>query len=600
MRALKKNFKKLIQEVLNLIINFFRPYGISDEMLTIPNKINKMGLKVQIIGLINTLLSLTFAFFLKISNILIEAKLILLGIIVFMLYRAQQLVRVSFYIFESSENKKFDLIFKDEACFRASQIICKTSDKVLKYDKKINCYKIAKNEEVINSIKYYLESLWKQKIQHKFDVIEILSIICMLVGAIITNTAIPQAIFIPLIIVFVIISFLSSAYIGLNREIYYKKNKECDDEQSLIINDLLRIPTIVKGDLDMRISKLQKTLNLSNQNVSKFHKKVNLSRFFVTIIEAFSQYGIIILYLLGIDWSSINLGTLTQITATLVIVETALKQISKFSTILINHDERLTTIKKEEENMAIIMKIYNNVTKEVSINKVVDNIVINPFSINYIEESENDKPFTLKSNNKIIIDKGNVAILYGPSGSGKSTFMKMLTERIKLEKTTDIPETSRYLFYDETLKFGNLSIFEELFCGDENPDLKKMQEILENLHLWCELKANCFDVWKWMKEKQFSYSLSNGQKQRLIISKILYWLDDEIDVLVLDECTSNLDFAKSFASNIVKYANKDKKRIIIISTHQNIDEFKSRLADKVIFKNLVFSKNGDTNLIKEI
>ena len=64
-----------------------------------------------------------------------------------------------------------------------------------------------------------------------------------------------------------------------------------------------------------------------------------------------------------------------------------------------------------------------------------------------------------------------------------------------------------------------------------------MQTILENLHLWCEIKSNCFDVWKWMKEKRFDQSLSNGQKQRLILAKMLYWLNDDIDVLVLDECT---------------------------------------------------------------
>ena len=40
-----------------------------------------------------------------------------------------------------------------------------------------------------------------------------------------------------------------------------------------------------------------------------------------------------------------------------------------------------------------------------------------------------------------------------------------------------------------------------------------------------------------MKEKRFDQSLSNGQKQRLILAKMLYWLNDDIDVLVLDECT---------------------------------------------------------------
>lgn len=186
--------------------------------------------------------------------------------------------------------------------------------------------------------------------------------------------------------------------------------------------------------------------------------------------------------------------------------------------------------------------------------------------------------------------------------------MNMLTERIRLEKSTNIPSTQRFLFYDEKLKFGSLSIYEELFCCEETPDLLKMQGILENLHLWSEIKSNCFDVWKWMKEKKFEKSLSNGQKQRLIIAKLLYWLDNEIDVLVLDECTSGLDDklesdsadAERILEYIVRYANLDKKRIVIISTHQNIDGFKEKLNNEFIFRNLHFFKEGEYNFIKEI
>ena len=131
-----------------------------------------------------------------------------------------------------------------------------------------------------------------------------------------------------------------------------------------------------------------------------------------------------------------------------------------------------------------------------------------------------------------------------------------------------------------------------------------MQEILENLHLWSEIKANCFEVWKWMKQKQFDQSLSNGQKQRMILAKMLYWLDAKIDVLVLDECTSGLDDKSETdsadAEYIVRFANSDKKRIVIISTHQNIDGFKKNLENEYSFRNLKFAKEGEMNLVREI
>lgn len=134
-----------------------------------------------------------------------------------------------------------------------------------------------------------------------------------------------------------------------------------------------------------------------------------------------------------------------------------------------------------------------------------------------------------------------------------------------------------------------------------------MQDILENLHLWCELKSNCVDVWKWMAQKEYE-QLSNGQKQRLILAKMLYWMDEQIDVMVLDECTSGLDDkseldsadAERILEYIVRYANSDKKRIIIIATHQNIDGFKKNLADEFVFSNLRFSKRKGENLVQKI
>lgn len=604
----QERLNTLIREVINLIIKFFKPYGISDELLTIPKNVKHMGFKVGFINLGTTVIALVFAFMLKVTNMMIERRLILLGIILFMLYRGQQVVKEAFHLFESSENKKFELIFEDEIVFRGSQIIGKTSNKVLKYDASNKLYKVMSNESVLNTIKNYLQNMWRQKIQHTFDVFEMISVIIMLTIAILTNTSIDQVVFIPLILIFVLISFFCSAYISLNREAYYKKHREYNNEQSLIINDLLRVSVIVKNDLDMRINKFQKTVIASNENVTKFHKKMNLSRLFVTIMEAFSQYGIIIFYLLGVEWNSITLATITEIAATLIIVETALAQISRIAETLNSHNERLTILEKEEADMSLILDVYHNEAAKISTPKIVDNINIKPFSIQYLEESENDKPFTLVSRKPIHIYNGEVVILYGPSGSGKSTFMKMLTERIRLEKSIDIPSTSRFLFYDEKLKFGSLSIFEELFCCSETPDLAKMQNILEHLHLWCEIKSNCFDVWKWMEEKQFEQSLSNGQKQRLILAKMLYWLDENIDVMVLDECTSGLDDktesdsadAERILEYIVRYANSDKRRIVIISTHQNIDGFKQNLASEYTFRNLQFSKEGECNLVREI
>ena len=603
----QKNFH-LFQEVKDLFVSFFRPCRLIDKIFELPSDVRKLGIRMNSFTLVSTILSLVFSFMLKSVNILITYKFILLGIMLFMLYRGQQLLSNSLNLFRDSEEAKFSLIFNDEVIFRGSTIIGKVSNRVSKYDPKNNLYRIMDNESIINSIKRYLQTFWRLKIAHMFEIFDTVSVIVMLVVAIITNDTIPQYLFIPLLLFFVVISFLSSAYINLKRDEFHQKNRKFDDEQSLILNDLLRTPSIVQRDLDMRISRFQKTLVKSNENIKSFHKKMNISRIVVTALELLSQYGIIIFYLLSVDWASINLATIAELTANIVIVETALGYVSRIAMLMSQHREELLIMKNEEEDIQLILDVFHSETEIYSSAKPVEKIEISPFSIRYSKTSENDKPFELISEKKILIDSGEIVVLYGPSGSGKSTFEKLLTGRISLEKSIEIPSTTRFLFYDETLEFGSLSLYEELFCGEISPSLTKMQEILENLHLWSELQSNCVDVWEWLKTKSFKNSLSNGQKQRLILAKMLYWMNSDIDVLVLDEATSGLDDkvdtdhadAEKILEYIVRYANKDKKRIVIISTHQNIDGFISHLSSEFNFKSFFFAKENDRNIIKEV
>lgn len=598
--------KDFFVEIRQLISTFVRPIKMIDPVFELPKEVKKLGMRKNYLTLTATVLALIFSFMLKSTNMLIEHKFILLGIIVFMLYRGQQLISDSLSLFREAEKAKFLLIFNDEVVYRGSTIIGKVSNRVLKYDSENKVYRIMDNETIINSIKRYLQTYWTVKIDHMFEIVDAVSVAAMIVVAIITNNAIPQYLFIPLLLGFVVISFISSTYISLKRDEFHEKNRKIDDEQSVIVNDLLRTPAIVDKDLDMRISRFKETMARSNKNVQKYHKKMNISRILVTALELISQYGIIIFYLLGIEWNTISLSTIAEITANIVIVETALGYVSRISHMMSEHREKLIIMEKEEEDVKIILNVFNSETEKISSAKHIEKIEILPFSIKYAKTSENDRPFELISENEISINSGEIAVLYGPSGSGKSTFEKMITGRISLEKSTDIPSTSRFLFYDETLEFGNMSLYEELFCGEENPSHEKMQEILHNLHLWDEIQANCLNVWEWLKTKNFKNSLSNGQKQRLILAKMLYWMDEAIDVLVLDEATSGLDDkvdtdnadAEKILEYIVRYANKDKKRIVVISTHQNIDGFLESIQGEYKVQAFDFVKKNGLNYIK--
>lgn len=596
---------KLLKELGKIIYNFIKPHNLHEPILEMPKSVRNMGIKIEILSLALTIFSLVFAFVLKLTNTMIEQKLFLLAVILYMLYRGQNVLKDAFSLYSDSEYAKYNMIFEDELVLKGTNIIGATKDRVFKYDEQSKIYRIMDNETILNTIKKYLDNLWKHQIKHRFDVIQIISILLMVVTAIITNDAIPNNIYISLILIFGTLSFLSSAYINLSRGNYYKKNREYNNEQSVIVNDLLRVPTIVSKDLDMRIARFKNTVINSNKNIKNFHKKMNFTRLIMTLIETLSQYGIIIFYIMNIKLDNLTLGSIAQITATLVIVETAIGYTRRLVYGLEDNNERIIALEKESVDMKLILETYH-ITSKKELKKVVENINIKPFTIKYLKGSNNDIPFTLKSDEEIKINKGEVIVLYGPSGSGKSTFMNMLTEKIKIDKSTDIPTTSRFLMYDDKLKFGSLSLYEELFCDIKEPDLNKMKNILDSLHLWEEIQSNSKDVWQYMKEKKFEHSLSNGQKQRLILAKLLYFLDDDIDALILDECTSGLDDDDSkhidacdVLEYIVRYSNKDKKRIVIISTHQNIDKFKKNINDEYKIRNFKFVKENEVNYIKE-
>ena len=602
------NILFILRETKNMIVCFFKNDFIKDDLLTIPESFKKIGTKLGMAELSMSIVTIVFSFMLKVTNYYIEHKLIILGIIFFMLYKGQYVFQDGYRIFIDNARQKYDLIYNDEIVLRGSKIISKVTNRVMVYDSNSRIYKLMSNEAALHCIQNYLQSTWKQNVQHIFDVLDMVSVVIMLLIAIITNNSIPQKFFIPLLCFFSVASFLTQAYLSFYRRTYINNNKQHDDKQAVIVNDLLRVPMVVSKDLDMRISKFQKVVQERKTNVKSFNLKRNISWLVMSILEVLCNYGIIIAYIIGIDWRTMTLASIADISAQLLIVEIAIQRISSIARILSNNQERHQLIEREKEDMKLILEAYYKEESKENDISIVDKIILDPFSVRYFEESENDKPFNLISNNIIEIDNGDVAILYGPSGSGKSTFMKLITERIRMEKSTKLPSTSRFLFYDEKLRFGSLSLYEELFCEQENPDLDKMQEILENLHLWQELKANCYNVWQWMKEKQFEQALSNGQKQRLILAKLLYWLNKDIDVLVLDEATSGLDVecetkyadAQRVLEYLVRFANKDKKRIVIIATHQNIDGFKHNIINDVKLKEFYFCKEGAQNIVKEV
>ena len=168
---------KLFKELWKIICNFIKPYKLDESILKMPKNVRKMGIKIEILSLSLTIFSLVFAFILKVTNMMIEQKLFLLGIILYMLYRGEKVLRDAFSLYSDTEYAKYNMIFEDELVLKGTNIIGVTKDRVLKYDENSKIYRIMDNETILNTIKKYLDNLWKHQIKHRFDIIEIISIV---------------------------------------------------------------------------------------------------------------------------------------------------------------------------------------------------------------------------------------------------------------------------------------------------------------------------------------------------------------------------------------------------------------------------------------
>jgi ATP-binding cassette, subfamily B, bacterial len=191
-------------------------------------------------------------------------------------------------------------------------------------------------------------------------------------------------------------------------------------------------------------------------------------------------------------------------------------------------------------------------------------------------------PFVLE-NISMEIPRGEITAIVGESGSGKTTLLKLLMgfyrpvngsisldgipfEEISISafrKSTGVVMQEGYIFPDTIT--GNIA------PGIENPDqvllnyaitVSSLESLIKSLPLGAKTKVG-----------PGGHGLSQGQKQRLLIARVVY---KQPSILILDEATSSLDAnnEKVIVENLSSFF-KDKTVIVVahrLSTVKNADK----------------------------
>jgi len=234
-------------------------------------------------------------------------------------------------------------------------------------------------------------------------------------------------------------------------------------------------------------------------------------------------------------------------------------------------------IKRYADDTDLIYEAYEKQKNKKSRQNHISEIQVQPFEFSY---SDN---YVLKVKETISLEAGKINLFKGPTGSGKSTIMEIIAGQLKVNnKVKYLPEEdaeTQTLIHNAQDGLGSGNALEEI-CFSENYDKAKLKEILEGLNLYQEIQEKQIDVFEYLANNQKD-NFSTGQQQRLVIARLLYNLQPNVEIIVLDEATNALNDAivEKTLNFALGYIQKDRKRICCIASHQvNVAE---KFADKI-------------------
>ena len=180
-----------------------------------------------------------------------------------------------------------------------------------------------------------------------------------------------------------------------------------------------------------------------------------------------------------------------------------------------------------------------------------------------VEYKTGEKNYKLINQKEFQLHTGECVLLTGPTGCGKTTFMKMITGKIRLGDVFK----SRYvsMMHSSDTRLGCHDVLSEIVFGQEY-DENKLIAILKGLHLYDEIALKSSDVIEYLRNTKAG-NYSNGQRQRLLIARILYNLEDNVKIVALDEATNALNDA--IAEQVLAYVKEFcKEKLLLVASHQ--------------------------------
>lgn len=547
---------------------------IKHPLTKIPKEIKKETFVITILGVITSIGFDFLAFFLQLGKDQVAAGNIVLGLILIGVYYTKSTLDSSISLWMDDIQTTYREHYTMTINNNIVKILLVVRGKVWRINEKNNSREKMSTNTLLRSSKEYLSLLWNFKTGLPKTIFQVISVICMFIGFVMVTTIEIEHtfLFISIIIVVSILSVFCSLKRTNCKNKFRKSRKDSFEKQDMALNDVLNIEPVntkhAKYMADNYISHSKEIFKYDKKD----RKDINKINFFESLFDSIATISIIGIKVYETGLENVDLTVVLSIIALVSIYSQIMNRVDSIIRLVEDSRQILENLKIYKSDFSEILQVLDEEEKVSDTEEsfgTLENVTIPKFTVQY-QAMFSETPFSLNNETPIKLTPGDIVLLTGPTGSGKSTFMKMVTRSIKFKDFELFYKRKKNgqihsVMHQTDGRLGSNSILSELVF-DEQVDTEKLLYILKGLHLYEEISEKNDNVLEYLTNSKIE-DYSTGQKQRMAIARLLYNLDESVQIIGFDEATNALNDAITLQTlNFIKEFCADK--ILVIATHQ--------------------------------
>lgn len=567
---------------------------LSFESAKQPADVKKMRTNIIIRTIVVDFLFAIFAFSLKGAQIAVQHGLAIVGMLLLALYFSERIVESAYSTYADLQEDNFRQVYSSSITEIVMELTAYTRGKVYKTSS-TGIETVMAHPELIKKSRDYVDGVWNFWWGLPMSISRIFTLVVMIVITftmeLSTSTMKETSFIMTLLIMCGIIYFIFGKKRIEVMKHFRRQKKENESREEILFSEIKTIEFSSTRDFRYHAERFRG--HLINSKKLLRDERLKMNAVFIKRSLVASGFMFVILGYKVLLGGEINEELFLDIVAISTAYSTILNKISEILSSIENTWNYLIDVDKLYPDFKNIYEVY---TAEVAKERERERgarlsysesykIQVGEFTFSYDSRNTwyliNPNPFDLLL--------GEVALVEGETGCGKTTSLNVLNGNVRMPKSP-IRFSNGQIGYLNTLTYhtdrsmADNYILNEIILSDDYSELnkEKLFEIMEGLglrELFLAFAKNDealkgFDseeelLLGFMKTRTYK-QFSSGQQQRIALAKLLYTLNDSVQAIWLDEAFNRLndEIADRCASFILDFVQRDRKRLVLIATHQ--------------------------------